>query len=650
MDRYSDGEIDPVFRAVCQHWITLLRKARDHKQKVFALAAQECQDFYNGPKTWNELMGDVAGGTPDSGAIGLLPSFRVSVNKTFEFVTIFGPALYFENPVRTVKPRMPVVVPPQFFPDPGLYQSLILEENQRIMRDGLRGVLLEAYLNWTPMEFGLAGDAREAVNDALIQGRGCLWTELYTPPGSDMKVVRSFHDSTRNLQVDPDAKSFESAQWIARRCVHPVWQVEREYGLRPGSLKGHCESLKQQAEVDADEDAKYDRARGLTNDLIVYWKIYSRMGIGGRIAGLNPKYRNPLEMFGDYCYVVVAEGVPFPLNLSPDVMADPAFASNPRAVFDKVAWPTPFWAADGKWPVSVLDFHKVDQCPWPLPHLKAGMGELKFLNWAMSFILGKIRNTSRDFIAMKKSAGEELKTAILEGRDLALLEIEHEQPGLIQEIVSFLQHPQMNGDIWRVIEAVENLFDKRVGLTELMYGTQGATQIRSAEEASLRNQNTNVRPDDMRRQVEAWMSEVGAKEAVCARYHLVPRDVAPVLGTLGAAMWGQHVATRDIATACHQLEYRIETGSTQRPNKNWESEAMNQAFQTLAPLLQGYGQATGDLAPINNLLADYAKSRDLDPGRYQLNAPMPPPAPPVIPGHKDDGQQTQATSGIPAPG
>jgi hypothetical protein len=40
----------------------------------------------------------------------------------------------------------------------------------------------------------------------------------------------------------------------------------------------------------------------------------------------------------------------------------------------------------------------------------------------------------------------------------------------ITEIVQFLQHPPFNGDIWKVIEAVAEQFDRRVGLTELMYG------------------------------------------------------------------------------------------------------------------------------------------------------------------------------------
>jgi hypothetical protein len=107
-----------------------------------------------------------------------------------------------------------------------------------------------------------------------------------------------------------------------------------------------------------------------------------------------------------------------------------------------------------------------------MAHAKAAMGELKFLHWAISFLMGKIRNTSRDFVAVLKEAGEEIKTQILEGRDLTLLEIDATHK-TIQEVVQFLQHPPMNQEIWKVIEAVERNFDKRTGLTELMYGNEG---------------------------------------------------------------------------------------------------------------------------------------------------------------------------------
>jgi hypothetical protein len=282
-----------------------------------------------------------------------------------------------------------------------------------------------------------------------------------------------------------------------------------------------------------------------------------------------------------------------------------------------------------------------------MPHLKAGLGELKFLNWVMSFLMGRIRTSCRDFIALKKSLGEEIKTTILEGRDLSLLELEAEH-GAISELVQFLQHPEVNGDVWRMIEAVENNFDKRVGLTELMYGQGGSTQIRSAAEVSLRNQNMSIRPDDMAGQVEDWMSRIAAKEALAARHHLTGRDVAVLLGQMGAWAWDQHVATADYVTAARQLEYAVESGSTQRPNKQWESQAMTEMFNSVGPVVQAYSMATGDITPLNNLIADMAKSRSLDPSRYALqSAPPPPPAAPQPPG-EPAGSQNQPGDGAPS--
>lgn len=622
---YADSELDGVFRAVAAHWMTKIRHSQSHKKRVFSEYADECQQFYNGPRSWDELMMSVAG--MGEGNDFPVPDFKVSVNKAFEFVTIFGPALYYENPVRTVKPRMPVQIPPGFFPDPGTWQAMMMQEDARVRTDGLRGVLLESYLNWTPNEFGLSQEVRETIDEALIKGRGCMYTELYQPPGCNYKVVRSVYDSVDDLFVDPDATRLNRATWIARRRVLPVWQVERDYGLRKGSLRGNLESQATQSlaftpidSIDRD-DFSYNRKRGLTNDLIVIYQVWSKMGIGGRLSGISPEYRAALEMFGDYCYLVISDGVPFLLNLPPDAYNDPSFSRDPSRVFGAVSWPTPFWV-DDEWPVSTLDFHTIHNCPWPMPHLRAGMGELKFLNWVTSFLMGRIRTSCRDFIAIKKSLGEEIKTTILEGRDLTLMELEAEH-GAVTELVQFLQHPEVNGDVWKMIDAVEHNFDKRVGLTELMYGEGGATQIRSAAEVSLRNQNMNIRPQDMSKQVEAWQSRVAAKEAFAARYHLRGEDVLPLLGQMGAYAWNQFVATTDTQTACRQLEYRIESGSTQRPNKEFEAKTMTDMFQNVGPVIQQYAAATGDVTPLNNLIADMARSRSLDPGRYQLRAAIP---------------------------
>lgn len=628
MDAYTDA--DPVLKAVCHHWQSKIEHARAHKRKVFQADADECRSFYNGPRDWDEMMG--GGGGIESTTIVPDPTFKMSVNKAFELVTLFGPTLYFQNPVRTVNPRQPLVPPLEWFPDPYLAMAIQQQQAQGQAVDSLRAMVLEEYLNWLPLENDLQGQSRSGIEDALVAGRGCMWTELATPPGSAFRVVKTVQDSVDGLSVDPDATCLEDATWIARRCVHPVWQVERDYGLRPGTLRGNMESQGVQLEISGDSDRLFDRKRGLTNDLLTYWKVYSKMGIGGRLSGINKRFRGPLEMFGDYVYIVIAKDVPFPLNLPTDVQrkaiggGDDAVA---REILDRIAWPTPFWAHGG-WPVCVLDFHEVQDCPWPMSHLRAGIGELKFLNWAYSFLAGKMRNTTRDFVAIKKEAGEEIMAAIVGGADLTILQLEADHKP-IAELVQFLQHPEINKDIWQVISAMEENFNKRVGLNELMYGGQGATQIRSAQEAQIRDQNTSVRPDDMAKVVEAWMSAVARNEATCARYHLTSADIAPVLGPLGGQLWDSYVASQDLNEITRQLDYRVEAGSMKKPNKDTEISNLNEGMQTLVPIFQLYAQMTGDMNPLNNLVADWAKARDLNPERYVMQA-MPAPAPTAAPG------------------
>jgi hypothetical protein len=579
--------------------------------------------FYSGPRSWDELMGK------DMVATGQWPEtmFKLHVNKAFEYVSLFGPSLYYDNAVRTVKPRAPLQVPPEFFGDPFLFQQTAMAEQSRVAMDGLRSVLVEAYLNWTPHEYRLEKHSRLAVEEALIKGRGLLWTQLVESPDGAFRSVTSVWDSVDSLYVDPDATSLEKARWIARRVVHPTWQVERDYGLRPGSLKGNLESMAIQGDLLSDPDLQYDRKRGLTNDLIVYFQVWSKMGVGGRLPGMDHRLRGPLDqIFGDYCYLVVAPSVPFPLNLHPDLVNAPGRFEDVKR---SAGWPIPFWAGRGDWwPVTHLDFFSLFNSPWPLPPLVAARGELRFLNWVYSFIAGHVRNSSRQFVAVRKTIEEEIKEAILGGKDLELLEIRSEH-GSLDEWIKILTNPPMNGDIWKFVESVETAFDKRTGLSEMMYGSTPTTQSRSATESNLKNEALSIRPDDMARQVEQWQSEVAAKEALSARYLLTSSDVLLPLGQMAAQAWDQFVFTASIGEAAHQLEYRIESGTTRKPNKEYQVKQMGAAMTMLfQPLLQ-YGMQTGDLAPVNNLLTDWAKSSDLDPNRYKIS--MATPQPPMLP-------------------
>lgn len=622
-------EEDHSLRQLCSLWFSKLEMARKHKRRVFQEDADKALGFFNGPRDWDELMG-VRGILGSEGVPN--PTFKISVNKAFELVTIFGPSLYHDNPTRTISPRQPLDIPPELFPNPMLLQSIQQQQALENLQDEFRAALLSQYLNLTPHELKLREHAREAIDEALIKGRGCLWTEMYQPPEANFSLVGSFYDSTDNLFIDPDATSLSKAKWIARRCCHPVWEVEQMYHLKPGALRGNSQSQDAQAIADTDLDSLYLKRHGESNDLVVYWKIFSKMGIGGRLSGGLPKaLREPLDqIFGDYAYIVVCQDVPYPLNISPEVQAQP-----PQVAQQAAKWPIPFFKLD-RWPVSPLDFHTVSNSPWPVSHLKPAFGELMFINWAMSFLAGKMRTTSRDFIACLKSASEEVKEAILRNEDLQLIEITSDHKS-IAEVVQFLNHPPMNTDILTVIQIVEKMFEQRTGLNELNLGGTPQKQIRSAEEASARSSASAVRPDDMAKCVESWMGTVAESEAFAAGLMLASQDIAPILGSMAAQFWQGYVTETDMNVQSRRFEVRIESGSSRKPNKDQEVANMTESMQVILPALQGYAQASGDYLPINNLIAAWAKSRDLPPAQFAL-APVPPPMPQSPPGGPSEEQ------------
>lgn len=625
-----------ALRPIVTAWLNKIELSRRLKKEQFQDDADECMRFYDGPYNWLNRQGLVSGAFDVDELDQRGPSVRMTVNKVAEMVQLYGPALYHRNPVRTATPRE--VVPPLGLgmspQDPThqmVFDQLMQQHQQQLSIDRARAAILEKYLNYTPVALDLKSHSRWAIEEALIKGMGLLWTHKHRPPGATMSWVGSFFDSVDNLQMDPDAEHISDVKWIARRRVRPVWEVEKERGFRPGTLKPHAglESFTRQSVVSADPDSLYRRRQGQTADLITYWEIYSKMGLGGRMSGLKPETAPLFDSLGDYVYLEIADSVDYPLNIPPplcDAFRDQELLNQylPQ-IQQRVQWETPYWAGN-TWPCTWIVFHWRPRKLWPMSHLKPGMGELKFLNWAWSFLAAKVRIATRDFIAIAKAAGDELKNQIIHGSDYTVVQVDS-LLGSIDQVVKFLQHPRFNPEIYNVIEAVTHNFERRVGLTELMYGLS-ARQYRSAVEAQIKSDAINVRPDDMANQVEDAMTEIARKEAFAARWHLRGEDVIRVLGPDGAQAWEQLLVNSDPASILFQIEYRIEANSARKPNKMFEMEKMDVAMQQLFQPLYAYAQATGNVKQINQLISDWAKSKDLDATQYLLDPPPPPPPPP----------------------
>ena len=664
---------DHPLRPIIQQWRDKIHLAAEWKWKKFGDDAAEAARFYNGPHDflYNNKIGQSRGFVVDEDTVAS-PSFKMTVNKAAELVQLFGPILYHKNPIRQVNARKVPEIPQALvmsqvqqqvqqagldMTDPMVAQQAqqqammmaqMMYSNAQQQTVSLREIdkaradILAFYLNYTPNALDLKTEARNAIDEALIKGMGCLWTELYQPEGLGITMVGTFYDTVDNLVIYPDAESLREAKWIARRCVHPIWQVEKDYKIPPNTLHGNMESLNRYAENVSDEDADYNRKTGRSNDLMIYWKIYSKMGIGGRLHGVPENLKKSLEIFGNFCYIVICDELPYPLNLPPKEIETPG-----ARIEQAIQWPTPFWA-DGTWPFTPIAFHSIPRCPWPMSHLKPAMGELKFLDWVYSFIASKIRISCRHFIAIQKSASAELKEIILSGKDYTMVEIEKQHGNTINDVVQFLQHPQFNGSIWTVVQAVEKNFAQRTGLSELMYGAS-AHQYRSATEANAKQTQVSIRPDDMAGLVEEAMTEVARKEALTARWHLQSKDVVPVMGPIGAQLWEQLVISSDPAEVLYQLEYRIEAGSARKPNKGRDAANLQQAMQTLFQPFYSYATSTGDVGPVNKLISDWSKSIDLDPEGYMLQPPPPPPPPMPAEAPPGGGQPGATPKGANAP-
>jgi hypothetical protein len=193
-----------------------------------------------------------------------------------------------------------------------------------------------------------------------------------------------------------------------------------------------------------------------------------------------------------------------------------------------------------------------------------------------------------------------------------------------------------------VIEALTDNFEKATGLSELMYG-QSATQMRSAQEASVKQGQLNIRPDDMANRVEDAMQEVAKLEAIAIRWHVGPQDIAPIAGQAFAFYWGQLVTAQDPYAMCHQLEYSIEAGSTRKPNKDRDQANMSTMMQNFGQMFFQYAGSTGNVGPFNQMMKDWGKANDKDTSGYMLSPPPPPPPPPAAPG-ASKGSPPQAGS------
>jgi hypothetical protein len=657
MPKPSLPESNPL-RQLVRTWSKKFEAALKYK-KPFADDAKEAALFFDGDHNWMWKDAYARGEKGYNSSIAP-PAFRMQVNKVFELIEIFGAVIYHRNPVRTVTLYQQPDLPADAYGLPADMAMLTPEQTQllgvaqadaqgRSSRDVARQ-LLESYLNYTPNELDLKRQAKKFVNEALMKGMGVLWPELIEIDGSGVEPVRmvgSFYDTVDNLLIDPDFDNMDDMLWCARRCVRPLEEVALEYQIPEDDLARHLDG---NTEIKADNEPRNTRKKsGQTQRLVTYYKVWSKCGAGDRFKDAPKESRGLFDSIGKYCYLVICEGVDYPLNLPPSVMQEEIDPETgiPQSLMLRMSWPVPYFVDPGGWPFVPLAFHPKPGYAWPISHIKPAVAELRMLNWGMSFLASRIATSCETIIAVQKAADQEFKDQLLAPSEggFKIIELAELLGRRVEDVLSTFQMPQVTKDLWDILTAVADQFAQRTGLTELAYGYT-RSQFRSAAEATIKQENVSVRPDNMANDLEDAMSTLARREALAARWLLEPKDVAPVLGPMGAIAWEQHVAKRDLVSLTRDFLFRVEAGSARKPNKASRVEQMTLAIQTLGPILAPL--ATGGVVePFNALMRDWAMSLDIDATPYLIPAPPPPPEAPLgLPPPPAGPQAASAAGGI----
>lgn len=614
-------------RFLVDDWLGKIKIATEHRDERFGKYAQEAMNLFDGENNWMWNDAQAKGPQGFLAKDGIMPTFKISVNKLFEAVALFGPALYSQNPNCTVTARQYPEVPPEalgFAPEDPVYQQLFVEDQYLKAQKVACAEVKQSYLNWLQYETDKKTQSRRAITEAIVAGLGILEIGMYRPPFSNITYPKATYRSWKDVVVDPDADYWEDVNWIAIRRREARNKVEEKFGLMPGDLKGHHQSAASQGTDRARREANAGR-NGQSFDIVEYWEIYSKNGMGDKLAGSRSEENAEYDFtaMGDYCYLAVANGVPFPLNLPSNYLLE---ATDPEELAAKAQWPIPFWSdasAEGGWPIVRLSFYESPRSVWPISLFKPAMGEIRFVNWCLSFLADKVAQSCTTYVGVAKAAGVDIQKQLSGiATPFTVLEISQVTGKTLKEAVEFLQSPDFPQHVWTMVAQVMDLIDKRTGLTELIYGLSGR-QMRSAAEANIKDSNIAVRPDDMAQSVENALSLVNVREMQAARWFCEPQDIEPAVGRMGAIVWEQLVQQQDVDAVTRDFAYRIEAGSARKPNKANKIAQLTDIGQVIIAYAQQTAQM-GQFQPWNAYVTDMMKAMDLDPAPYLIPPPPPP--------------------------
>jgi hypothetical protein len=601
---------------VVELWLKELERCRKSKERHFGKTADLLRGFMG--KSYTELYIDV----PEDSELKTddNPHFKPRLNKTREFVSVVCPFVHAKIPNRKVTPRRPPV--PEELVVLAQAYGLPDVNTQASIEDKVQAFLLEWWLNYTPGETGAMRQQRQIIEECLVTGRGVGWHEM--APGPTGPIPGTFYDTVDSLFIDADCRQWREANFIFRERRWPAWQLADLWKVDIEKLRA---ARKRDLERQKTDDVRTGTDGGDESDVCVWYELSSRMGMGNRLYKANETVRGQaeaLESLGQHVYMAFLPGLDYPLNMPNDIWQ----VADRTEIEERFRWPIAFFTeASNPFGCTPMDIYPSTDSPWAHSPLEGAIPLQVFLDRMYSLLMGRVRSTCRDIIVTAKELEKAVRAAIKEGADQIVVPAAKDQVEEMAKLIHIIQFPELNADAWQILHQVERAFEQSTGMDPLLYGSEGARQIRSAEEANVRSSNVQSRPGDYADAVEAFNSASAAKELQMARMYVPPSTVAPLFrepvtedesqyGPL-TLLWSALVNTDDPAEAAADLHVQVEAGSGQRKNRQKMTQDLNTVGQTLMPVMQMYAQA-GDPSTLNAFVEMMAENIEVPLGRLKF--------------------------------
>jgi len=617
------NDVTYVLRETVESWRKRITASQaSQARKDFMATGQMCQTFFSGAMglMWDDKFRAAHLGNMPA------PKFRLTIAKAFELVAIMGPSVMWDYAGRVIKGRAIPELPRRVFgpvDDESAEQRYQLHVDDRetiLALQDTRNMLMESYLNYAQREQpgGLIKESHKAIIDAIVKGRGCLRTDTYTFPGSDRVLTKSEHFQVEDLFVDPGCKdpTLRDCYWIAIRRKSSYWELERKFKLPRNSLKYKAsgESITSIATNNSAEDEQL-RKVGQTNDTIVWYEIWSKEGIGTRTTNVRGTVADVFEeLIGDFAYMAICDGVEYPLNLPPHLMRK-ASDDDARTALD---WPVPYYK-DGRWPISLLDFHMLPGSCWPMAPMAMGLGELVFLNVVISVLCERCAESCRTNGLVADSIGDDIIKALKDSSFSGWTTFPQSMVEHVDKLIHYVQTPEIKTDVFKIIDIISDMFDRRTGLVDLMYGMNPGGKVdRSATDSANKQEAVSVRPDWMMRCAESWQTEVADLERIAAGWSVQGSHLVDLLGEDGAQMWDELIANEDPEVYVRQMRATLEANSIKKPNKFRDNANIQQTIGYILPILKEHWNISGDPVPLNNYIKSLADAMEQDADSWLL--------------------------------